>query len=325
MSSLFNYRITHSVEYPQLVEINKKHERSHWTSDEVKLQRDVEQWKSGKITDDEKHLIKNILRVFTQSDRNVGTGYLERIIPHFKNNEARGMFTSFACREFEHQRAYALLSDTLGLGDDFYSEFLDYQEMREKHEYQIEDIDNTRFSIVQYLAKQTMVEGISLFGSFAILLFFDRVGKLPGMADVNKWSFIDESIHVEGNTAVFRLAVEEHPRMWTDKFKKGLYETARTIVAQEDMFIDKAFELCPVVGDKITLSKSDVKQYIRYVADYRLKQLGLKPNWGVEINPLPWIDYIMGSTTGNFFEREITEYSKSNLSGDYSSGYPDTP
>lgn len=316
--SLFEYNETHSVVYPQFVEINKKHERSHWTSDEIKLQRDVEQWKSGFIDDVEKYLVMSILRLFTQSDRNVGTGYLDKLIPWIKNNEARGALTSFACREFEHQRAYALLSDTLGLGDSFYQEFLQYSEMREKHEYQIEQVEQSKEGALKYLAKQTMIEGISLFSSFGILLNFDRVGKLPGMVDINKWSFVDESIHVEGNTSIFRQGILELPHLWTDDFKKELYTMCRTIVTQEDAFIDKCYEICPVIAN---LDKSEVKQYIRYVADYRLKQFGLKPNYGVDKNPLPWIDYLMGSTTGNFFEREVVEYSKSNLSGAFESGY----
>lgn len=316
--SLFQYNETHSIVYPEFVEINKKHERSHWTSDEIKLQRDVEQWKSGVLSDTDKYLIESILRLFTQSDRNVGTGYLDKIIPWIKNNEARGALTSFACREFEHQRAYSLFSDTMGFGDQFYSEFLQYKDMREKHEYQIEDVITDKESCIQYLAKQTMIEGISLFSSFAILLNYDRCGKLPGMVDINKWSFVDETIHVEGNTQIFRQAVKELPHIWVDSFKKTLYTMCRTIVCQEDMFIDRCYEISPVISG---LDKNDVKQYIRYVADYRLKQFGLKSNYGVDKNPIPWIDYIMGSTTGNFFEREVVEYSKANTTGSYAGGY----
>ena len=69
------------------------------------------------------------------------------------------------------------------------------------------------------------------------------------------------------------------------------------------------------------LAKEDVKKYIRYVADYRLQQLGFKKNWNVKENPLPWIDAMMGKTFGSFFERSIVEYAKANLQGSFTSAY----
>lgn len=312
--SLLDYSEVYSPKYTSFVDISKRHERSHWTADEVKLQQDVEQWKTGKITDEEKYLIKNILRLFTQSDLNVGTGYLDKLIPYVKNNETRGMLTSFACREFEHQRAYALLSDTLGLGEGFYHEFLDYVEMKNKHEYMIEDIGKGHADFAKYLAKQTLVEGVSLFSMFVMLLNFDRFGKLPGMADVNRWSFTDESIHVEGNSLLFREFLKEHPRIVNDEFKKDIYESVRQLVKLEDKFIEKCFCLGGIKG----LTEQEVKDYVRYVANYRLTQLGLKPNWTrIKENPIPWVDSIMGTTFGNFFERTISEYSKGNLTGEF--------
>lgn len=211
-----------------------------------------------------------------------------------------------------HQRAYALLSDTLGFGEDFYWEFMDYHEMKEKHEFMVEQIGKSYHDFAVYLAKQTMIEGVNLFASFAVLLNFDRLGKLPGMCDIVRWSMIDESIHIEGNCALFREFLDEHPSIVNDEFKKEIYETARTLVKLEDSFIDRVFKL----GGVSNLDKEDVKKYVRYVTDYRLNQLGFKKNWHVKDNPLDWIDSMMGKTFSNFFEREVVEYSKNNLTGD---------
>jgi len=315
--SLIDFSTVYSPKYPSLIEITIKHEKVHWHEHEAKLQQDVEQWKQNKISESEKNIIKNILRLFTQSDLSVGQGYYDKLIPYIKNNEARNMLGSFAAREGTHQRAYALLSDTLGFGDDFYFEFLEYKEMKDKHEYMIEDIGKGHADFAKYLAKQTMIEGVNLFASFAILLNFDRLGKLPGMCDIVRWSQIDESIHIEGNCALFRIFLEEHPRIVNDEFKKEIYECARQLVKLEDKFIDKVFEM----GGVSNLDKKDVKQYIRYVTDYRLNQLGFKKNWNIKENPLKWIDYLQGSTFGNFFEREITEYSKGNLTGNFEDAY----
>ena len=315
--SLIEYSEVYSPKYHGLVEINIKHEKVHWYEHEAKLNADVEQWKSGKITPEEKNLVSNILRLFTQSDVNVGQGYYEKIIPYIKNNEARNMLGSFAAREATHQRAYALLSDTLGFGEDFYYEFLKVQEMKEKHDFMIEDIGKGHSDFAKYLAKQTLTEGVSLFGMFEILLNFDRIGKLPGMSDIVRWSMVDESIHVEGNTTLFRIFIDEHPKIVNEDFKKDIYSCARKIISLEDAFIDNAFK----TGGASNLTKEEVKKYIRYVADYRLNQLGFKKNWNISKNPTPWIDMLMAKTHGNFFERSVVEYSKANLSGEFVGAY----
>lgn len=315
--SLTKYSESYTPTYHQFVEITKKHEKVHWTEDEVSLSTDVEQWKTGRITEAERDLIANILRLFTTSDVVVGQAYYEKIIPVIKNNEARNMLGSFAAREAIHQRGYALLSDTLGFGESFYFEFLEYAEMKEKYEFMIEDIGRSHADFAGYLAKQTLIEGVNLFASFAMLLNFDRLGKLPGMVDVVRWSQQDEQIHIEGNCAVFNQFIEEHPNIINDEFKKDIYRTARKLVKLEDAFIDRAFAL----GGVSNLDPEDVKQYVRYVTDYRLGQLGLKPNWRIKKNPLPWIDEIMQSSHTNFFERSVTAYQKANLDGSFEPAY----
>lgn len=315
--SLTEHAEVYSPIYHEFVEITVNHEKVHWHEHEAKLNVDVEQWKQGKILPEEKSLIANILRLFTQADQDVGQAYYDKIIPVIKNNEARNMMGSFAAREGTHQRAYALLSDTLGFNKDFYWEFLKYHEMKEKHEFMIQPIGNSYGEFAEYLAKQTMMEGVNLFASFAVLLNFDRLGKLPGMCDIIRWSMVDESIHIEGNCALFRKFLEEHPRIVTDEFKQAIYQCARDIVKLEDSFVNLVFKQ----GGVSNLERDDVKQYVRYVTDYRLNQLGFKKNWNVKTNPLGWIDSMMGKTFGNFFEREVTEYAKANLEGSFDPAY----
>ena len=131
--------------YPWAVTYATEHERIHWIEDELELQTDVNHWKSDVLTKQEKHHITQILRLFTQSDVAVGTNYLEYYIPKFKNNEIRAMLTAFASREFIHQRAYALLNDTLGLPEEEFSTFLEYQQMSAKVEF-MSDIDTHSIS-----------------------------------------------------------------------------------------------------------------------------------------------------------------------------------
>lgn len=302
-------------EYMMLKDVYDRHERAHWMPDEADMKEDTEQWKNGAISPKQKEFIKMILRLFTQSDTNVCAGYVERLLPIFKNADARFMLLSFANRETVHVFGYKRLNDTLGYDSEaFMREFLDYKAMADKHMFMIEDADlRSAHGRAEYLAKQILIEGVNLFASFAMLLNFSRFGLLPGMVSVNKWSIIDESLHIEGLAELFKIYVKEHPKIVNDEFKKTIYETARTVVKLEDEFI----ELCYSIGETNGLDKEDLKNYIRYVCDYRMTQLGLKPQFNIEKDPLPWIVEITGNTFGNFFEVGITEYSKNNLSGDW--------
>ena len=113
--SLLEFSQTYKpFQYPWAVELSKKHEEVHWIEDEAELSEDVQDWKT-KLSVNEKDFITQVLRLFTQSDVQVGENYHELLIPKFRNNEVRNMLSSFAGREAVHQRAYALLNDTLGL------------------------------------------------------------------------------------------------------------------------------------------------------------------------------------------------------------------
>lgn len=302
--------------YLKLQETLEKHERAHWIPAEADMNQDVTQWKDGSIKEGQKAYIKMILRLFTQADTDICAGYVEKLLPLFKNADARMMLLSFAARETTHMLGYKRLNDTLGYDShEFMSEFLSYSEMKEKHEFMVEAADlTTPKGVAEYLAKQVLMEGVNLFASFAMLLNFSRLGQLPGMVSVNQWSIIDESMHVEGLTELFRIYVEENPSAVTVDLKQVVYETAREVVRMEDAFID----LCYSVDEPKKLAKQDLKDYIRFVCDYRMQQLGFKPQFGIDKNPLPFVEEITGDgVLGNFFETTVTAYSKDSLTGDW--------
>ncbi len=302
--------------YHVLQELLGKHERSHWIEDEADMAQDVTQWKDGTITPKRKEFVKMILRLFTQADTDVCSGYVEKLLPVFKQADARMMLLSFASREVTHIKAYKRLNDTLGYDTEaFMSEFLQYKEMADKHAFFIEQSNmRSNKGIAEYLAKQILLEGVSLFASFAMLLNFSRQGQLSGLVSINQWSIIDEQLHVQGLSELFKLFVAENPSVVNEEFKKTIYETARTVVKLEDDFID----LCYNIEDNEKLTKKELKDYIRFVCDIRMQQMGFKPQFNVEKNPLPFIEEITGDGVfGNFFESTITAYSKQSLVGEW--------
>lgn len=298
--------------YPWAVDITRTHEEVHWTEDEVDLSEDVTDWRL-KLLDNEKEFVTHILRLFTQSDAQVGQNYHNFLIPVCKNNEVRVMLSSFAGREGTHQRAYALLNDTLGLPDEEYHKFLEYKEMSDKIDFMQDNDISTNTGKAFAFAKSVFTEGVSLFASFVMLLNFQRTGKMKGMNTVVEWSIRDETIHVQGNAHVFRILCDETPQIVNDEFKSKLYRMAETFVTLEDKFIDLAFNNFTIAG----ITAAEVKQYIRYITDRRLLQLGVKSKYNVE-NPFDWLDWILnGVSHDNFFEKRVTEYSVNSMTGDW--------
>ena len=313
MSLLSPSKTYKPFKYPWAVDYAIKSEKAHWGEWEAKLQDDVAQWQSGKLTDAEKNHITQILRLFTQSDVAVGTNYLEYYIPKFKNNEIRAMLTSFANREFVHQRSYALLNDTLGLPEEEYSAFLDYKQMKDKIDFMGNIDANSVAGLGKAIARSVLNEGMSLFSAFVMLLNYQRYGKMKGMCEIVEWSVRDETMHCEGMVRLFREYCEEHPRVVNDQFKKEIYQMFRDGVALEDKVIETAFEMGTVEG----ITPEEVKRYIRYIADRRLIQLGLKGNWKIKENPLQWLEWVLnGDSFKNFFEGTVTDYNAAGLEGD---------
>jgi ribonucleoside-diphosphate reductase beta chain len=328
MSNLLKPRETYKpFEYPWMYDAYKKQRALDWHPSSVSLHNDVRDW-NNRLTDAERNLLTQLFRFFTQGDISVAEGYLHKYIPIFAvKPEASMMLSCFANAEANHIDSYSLLLETIGIPETEYKAFQEYEEMAAKKEYlentldghefvsfpsQTEDLRRVAKALAIYSA---FTEGLQLFSTFAILLNFPRFGKMKGMGQIVTWSQKDELLHVESMIKLFRTLIVENIELWTDDFKAELYQACRDMVELEDRFIDLAFGQGGIEG----LTSAEVKQYIRYLADQRLLQLGLKTNYGVKNNPLPWIEDVLGSVEhANFFEATATEYAKGATTGSWS-------
>ena len=298
-------------QYPWAYEAWQRQQQIHWLPEEIPLGEDIKDWAS-KLTPIEKHFLTQIFRFFTQADIDVSSGYLDLYLPKFKPVEVRMMLSSFANTETIHIAAYALLIETLGMPDDEFSKFLEYEQMVSKHEYSANfSMDNDRETLKSIANYGAFTEGLQLFGSFAMLLNFPRHGTMLGMGQVITWSVRDESLHTEGVIKLFHTYAEE-TGAYDKALKEELREIADHVVSLEDRFIELAFEL----GEPRGLTAAEVKLYIRYICDWRLQQLGVKPIYNIKDYPLPWLRSLLnGVEHANFFETRATEYSKGATTG----------
>ena len=302
--------------YPWAYDAWLKHEQSHWLHSEVPMAEDIKDWKK-KLTNEEKQFLTNIFRFFTQGDIDVAGGYVNNYLPYFPQPEVRMMLLGFAAREALHIAAYSHLIETLGLPETTYNQFLEYAEMKEKHDYVLDlsSQNTTKENTAKHIAVfSAFTEGMQLFSSFIMLLNFPRHGKMKGMGQIVTWSIVDETQHTENMIRLFKEYIKENTEIWNDELKGELYTIAENMVRLEDKFIDLAFSM----GEMEGLTSEEVKQYIRYIADRRLISLGLKGIFKVKKNPLPWVEEMINAPTHtNFFENRATDYAKGALSGNW--------
>ena len=259
--------------YPWCYDAWLTQQRIHWLPEEVPLGDDVRDWQKN-LNQPEKNLLTQIFRFFTQADVEVSNCYIRHYMNVFKPTEVLMMMSSFAAMETVHIAAYSHLLDTIGMPESEYSAFLRYKEMKDKYDYMQGFDVKSNHNIAKTIAVfSAFTEGLQLFASFAILLNFPRHNKMKGMGQIVTWSVRDETLHCNSMIKLFRTFVNENPEIWTEELKKEIYEACRTIVSHEDAFINLAFELGPIEG----LTQDEVKQYIRWIGNRRLIQLGLEP------------------------------------------------
>jgi ribonucleoside-diphosphate reductase beta chain len=299
--------------YPWAYDFWKIQQQVHWLPEEVPLGEDCKDW-ATKLDDKERNLLTQIFRFFTQSDVEVGANYMENYMPLFKPVEVRMMLAAFSNMETVHIAAYALLLETIGMPDTEFSAFMEYQEMSAKHDYLGKfGVETDRDILTSMAVFGGFTEGLQLLASFAMLMNFPRFNKMKGMGQIVSWSVRDESLHCEGMMKMFHTFAEESGAL-TQGVKDDIADCCKTVVQLEDKFIELAFEAGSVEG----MTPEDIKAYIRYIADWRMKQLKLPAIYGVKDHPIPWLTEILnGVEHANFFEARATEYSKGATKGDW--------
>ena len=314
--SLLEERLVYKpFKYPWAYEAWLKQQRIHWLPEEVPLAEDVKDWEKN-LTAPEKNLLTQIFRFFVQADVEVNNCYMKHYSRVFKPTEIQMMLGAFSNTETIHIAAYSHLLDTIGMAEVEYSAFLEYEAMKNKFDYmRLWGVDSKEDIAKTLAVFGAFTEGLQLFASFAVLMNFPRQNRMKGMGQIVTWSVRDETLHTESAIKLFKTFIEENPEVWNDKVKEEITNACSTVIEHEDAFINLAFELGGVKG----MEADEVKQYIRYIADRRLSQLGLPHLYNIEKNPLPWMDEMLNAVEHtNFFEGRATEYSRAATTGSWS-------
>lgn len=321
--------------YPWAYDLWKQQQMVHWLPAEVPLGEDMKDW-ADRLEDEERELLTQVFRFFTQADIDVGDNYMERYAHFFKPTEVRMMLSAFSAMEAVHIDAYSLLIETVGMPEAEYSVFLDMPAMQAKHEFsqsfgQANTSTAGQLEMCVTLASfGGFIEGLQLFSSFAMLANFPRRGLMKGMGQIVSWSVRDETLHCEGICRLFRTLLDEVTDGRRDEralvfVADNVHVAATEAIALEDAFVDAAFEVCD--GEVEGLAAEDVKAYVRWVAAQRYVQLGLPVPAELDHvvgapHPLPWLPEVLEAVEhANFFETRATEYSKASSRGVWSDAW----
>ena len=312
--------------YPWAYAAWQKQQQTHWMPEEVQLGEDIKDW-AVRLTGEERNFLTAIFRFFTQADLDVNENYMETYAGLFKPHEVKMMLAAFSNIETVHVAAYALLIETVGMPEAEFGAFMEYAEMREKHDMsmRLKETDGDPLcELINLAGFGAFTEGMQLFASFAMLMNFQRFGKMKGMCQIVEWSIRDESLHCAGITELFKTYRREMVETGAiNKEDLGFLQheitaMAKNMVAAEFRFIDLAFDM----GEPEGLTRKEMKDYVMYIADLRLSQLGYPTVYGISSHPLPWlVELINGVEHANFFETRSTEYSKGALRGSWSAAW----
>lgn len=290
------------IEHNKVWEMYKKAEGSFWTAEELDLSKDRTHWDA--LTDNERHFITHVLAFFAASDGIVNENLAMNFMKEVQWPEARCFYGFQIAMENVHSEVYSLLIDTYVRDAKEKSRLLNAIEtvpcVKKKADWAIHWMESEDADFASRLMAFAAVEGIFFSGAFCAIFWLKERGIMPGLTTSNEFISRDEGLHCE--FACLLYSYLEHKLS-----KTKAHAMIREAVKCEKEFITDALS-CSLIG----MNAKMMKQYIEFVADRLLVQLGYPKIWNVA-NPFPFMERIALEGKDNFFEKRVSNYSKAGV------------
>ncbi|CAN9507990.1 unnamed protein product [Ophioblennius macclurei] len=287
------------IQYHDIWQMYKKAEASFWTAEEVDLSKDLQQWEA--LKDEERFFISHVLAFFAASDGIVNENLVERFAQEVQVTEARCFYGFQIAMENIHSEMYSLLIDTY-IKEPKEREFLfnaieTLPCVKKKADWALNWMGSQSATYGERVVAFAAVEGIFFSGSFAAIFWLKKRGLMPGLTFSNELISRDEGLHCDFACLMFKHLL-----------KKPSAETVATII-RDAVEIEQEFltEALPV--KLIGMNCDLMKQYIQFVADRLLLELGFPKVYRVE-NPFDFMENISLEGKTNFFEKRVGEYQR---------------
>jgi ribonucleoside-diphosphate reductase beta chain len=302
------------IKHKEIWNAYKKAEASFWTAEEIDFSKDKYDW-DYRLNNNERYFIKHILAFFAGSDGIV----LENLNINFSSEiqipEARCFYSFQSMIENIHSEVYSLLIDKYvdneAEKDNLFHAIENIDCIKQKAQWAMKWMDASKASFAERLVAFSVVEGIFFSGSFCAIYWLKKRGFMPGLTFSNELISRDEGMHTDFATLIYSM-------LQTKLDKQVIYEIVKEAVEIEKQFINEAIP-CAMIGMNATL----MSQYIEYVADRLIVQLGYDKIYN-STNPFDFMQLISMEGKTNFFEKRVSEYSLAGIgSGETNSGQID--
>jgi ribonucleoside-diphosphate reductase beta chain len=292
---------------------------NHWMPQEVNMTADVATWKNKEgLTDDERRIVERSLGYFSTADSLVANNLVLGIYRLVTNPECRQYLLRQAFEEAIHTHAYQYCIESLGMDEgEVFNMYREVPSVAKKAAWSIShthELSDPNFETGSIEADQQLLrnligfyavtEGIFFYCGFTQILSMGRRNKMTGVAEQFQYILRDESMHLNFGIDVINQIKLENPHLWTEQFKE---EATQMILEGTALEIEYARDTMPrgVLG----MNAAMMEEYLHFIANRRLTQLGLSEQFPGAQNPFPWMSEIMDlRKEKNFFETRVIEY-----------------
>ena len=292
---------------------------NHWMPQEINMTADVATWKSSDgLSEDERRIVMRSLGYFSTADSLVANNLVLGIYRLVTNPECRQYLLRQAFEEAIHTHAYQYCIESLGMDEgEVFNMYREVPSVAKKAAWSIShthELSDPNFSTGTIEADQQLLrnligfygvtEGIFFYCGFTQILSMGRRNKMTGVAEQFQYILRDESMHLNFGIDVINQIKLENPQLWTEEFKE---EVTQMILEGTALEIEYARDTMPrgVLG----MNAAMMEEYLHFIANRRLTQLGLSEQFPGAQNPFPWMSEIMDlRKEKNFFETRVIEY-----------------
>lgn len=312
--SIFDKRVQYKpFEYPEILQFTEAINKGYWVHSEVDFTADIQDFHSH-LTDADRNAVKNSLLAIAQIEVAVKS-FWGNLFQHLPKPEFNGLGSTFAECEFRHSEAYSRLLEVLGYTHQFES-LVEVPVIRERINYLSEALGSARssdkreytFSLILF---SILIENVSLFSQFAIILSFNRFkGLMKNVSNIIAWTSIDEQIHANAGIYLVNKIKEEFPEMFDQKMIGEITRLVGASISVESRILDWIFS----EGEIETLQKEDLVNFMKYRADDSLRKIGVPGLFNVpiaDVKLLKWFEEeVFANSLDDFFVKRPVDYTK---------------
>ncbi len=292
---------------------------NHWMPEEIAMHDDIKLWNDPKgLTEDERKIVETNLGFFSTADSLVANNLVLAVYKHITNPECRQYLLRQAFEEAIHTHAYTYCVQSLGLDEsrifNMYREIpavatkaewaLPFTQSLGDPNFKTGTLENNQRLLRDLIAFYVVFEGIFFYVGFTQILSMGRRNKLTGVAQQFQYILRDESMHMNFGIDVINQIKLENPELWQRNFQEEMIKLVRKGVELETQY---AYDTMPkpILG----INASLYEEFIKFIANRRLAQIGLPEQYPGATNPFEWMSEIMDlKKEKNFFETRVTEY-----------------